>query len=158
MKKWWILLILAAVILILPSRSSTSQDFSIYDYSDSQMDEETLHFDITITKRGKIPPLSRKVDVEFKTDDRTYSYVSSGYPDREEKYIPLDNGVFEFGVILPNDDFTRYVILFDKNHHFRDSDDLKFAVYPDMKREEALILLNKLLVETGYDTDLRPLY
>lgn len=156
-KRWWILLILVLLIMILPSRRTISEDFIIYDYSDSHVEKYNLQFDIVITKHSKIPLFSKKVDVLFQIDDRKYRYMASNFPNRDESYIPLDTGIYDFGVILPNGNFSEFVILFDENHHFEDSNNAKFAVYPHRSEAEAIILLNELLEETEYDIKSRPM-
>lgn len=157
-KRLWLILIVLLIIIILPSRKIINEDFRVYDYSNGIQEDGTIHFDINITKHNKIPFISNKPDVLFEVDGRKYRYVASNYPERKETYIPLSINVFEFGVLLPNKDFSEFVILFDENHHFDVSNEIKFIVYPQRSKLESLNLLKELLDYNNYDAERRLKY
>jgi len=157
-KRIWLIIAVLLIIIILPSREIINEDFRIYDYSSGIQEDRTIHFDITITKHNKIPFISKKHDILFEIDGRKYRYVASNYPGRKETYIPLKMGVFDFGVLLPNKNFPQFAILFDENHHFDVSNEIKFIVYPQSSELESLNLLKELLDYNNYDVEQRPKY
>jgi hypothetical protein len=157
-KRLWLILLMLLIIMILPSRKTINEDFKVYNYSNGIQEERTIHFDISITKHNKIPFVSKKYGVLFETDGRKYRYVASNFPERKETYIPLSTNVFDFGVLLPNKDFSEFVIIFDENHHFDVSKEIKFIVYPQQSEFESISLLKELLDYNNYDVGQRPMY
>lgn len=157
-KRLWLFLIVILIIIILPSRKIVNEDFRVYDYSNGIQKDKTIHFDINITKHNKIPFISKKYDVLLEVDGRKYRYVASNYPQRKETYIPLGINVFDFGVLLPNKDFSEFVILYAENHHFDVSNEIKFIVYPQRNKIESLNLLKELLDYNNYDVEQRQMY
>lgn len=156
-KKLW-LIIIVLYIIILPSRKIINEDFRVYDYSNGIQEDRTIHLDINITKRNRIPFISNKHNILLEVDGRKYRYVASNYSGRNATYVPLSINIFEFGILLPNEDFSEFVILFDEKHHFDVSDELKFVVYPQRDELESLNLLKELLDYNNYDTEQRPMY
>jgi len=157
-KRIWLIIAVFLVIIILPSKKIINEDFRIYAYSNGIQEDRTMNFDITITKHNKIPFISKKHDILFEIDGRKYRYVVSNYPERKGTYIPLKINVFDFGVLLPNKDFSEFVILFDENHHYDVSNEIKFIVYPQRSELESLNLLKELLDYNNYDIEQRSMY
>lgn len=157
-KRVWLILLVFLIILILPSREVINEDFRVYDYSDSIQEDKTMHFDISITKHNKIPFISKKYDVLLEVDGRKYRYVASNFSERKETYIPFSTNVFDFGALLPNKDFSEFVILFDEDHHFDVSNEMKFIVYPEQSEFESMSLLKELLEYNNYDIEQRTMY
>lgn len=142
----------------MPSKKIINEDFRIYDYYTGIQEDRTIHFDITIVKHNKMPFISKKHNILFEIDGRKYRYVASNYPERKATYIPLKMSIFDFGVLLPNKDFSEFVMLFDEKHHFDVSNEIKFTVYPQRRELESLNLLNKLLDYNNYNVEQRPKY
>ncbi|MCC5912639.1 MAG: hypothetical protein JJT76_19655 [Clostridiaceae bacterium] len=158
-KRLWFIILVLFIIVILPSRKIINEDFRVYNYSNGiQEEDKTISFDISITRHNKIPFISKNHDVLFEVDGRKYRYVASNFPKRKETYIPLEMTIFQFGVLLPNKDFSEFIILFDENHHFDESNEIKFIVYPQRSELESMNLLRELLDYNNYDMERRPMY
>ncbi|WP_432664509.1 hypothetical protein R9X47_28770 [Wukongibacter baidiensis] len=157
-KQLWLIIISLLIILILPSRKIINEDFRVYNYSNGIEENRTINLNIDITKHNKIPFISNKHDILLEVNGRKYRYVASNYSGRNASYVPFSSNIFEFGVLLPNEDFSEFAILFDEKHHFDVSDELKFVVYPQRNESESLKLLKELLDYNNYDTEQRPMY
>ncbi|MCC5912689.1 MAG: hypothetical protein JJT76_19910 [Clostridiaceae bacterium] len=158
-RKLWFIILVLLIIAILPSTKIINEDFRVYNYSNGiQEEDKTIRFDISITRSNKIPFISKNHDVLFEVDERKYRYVASNFSKRKETYIPLEMTIFQFGVLLPNKDFSEFIILFDENHHFDESNEIKFIVYPQRSQLESINLLKELLDYNNYDMEQRPMY
>lgn len=157
-KQLWLIIIALLIIIILPSRKIINEDFRVYDYSNGIQEDRIIHLDINITKHNRIPFIFNKHDIVLEVDGRKYRYVASNYSGRNATYVPFSINIFEFGVLLPNEDFSEFAILFDEKHNFDVSDELKFIVYPQRNELESLNLLKELLDYNNYDTEQRPMY
>lgn len=157
-KRSWLVLPMVLFILLLPSRQEIKDEFRVFDYAGGDQEEKTLQLEITLTKHNRLPMVTSKHDVVLVAEGRTYRYLADNFNGRDVAYLPLEMGYFEFGILLPNKDFSEFVVLFDEEHHFIESDTLKFVVYPQRSESEARLLLKKLLEYNAYDPEKRTFY
>jgi len=153
-KMFWITLIILLVFRIwflIPQVNNVDESFIVYDLLTSA-ETRRLDFNITVTKYKQIFS-----DDEFKvvleTGDRRYRYDTRDFVRNNEKWItfihPPD---FNFGVLLPNHDFTEFAIIFDeKKHHFDRSDNSEYIIYTMNNNVNPRELLDKLIDENDYN-------
>lgn len=157
-KRSWLVLPLVLFILILPSSQVIREDFIIFDYTSGAHEDKTMPLEITLTKHNRLPMVTSKHDVVLMAEGRTYRYQADNFSGRDDAYVPLGMNYFEFGVLLPDKDFSEFVVLFDEDHHYLESNTLKFVVYPQRSESEARLLLEKLLEYNNYDPEKRTFY
>lgn len=151
-KKIWIILLLLLVWFIIPTVKSIEDNFYVYNYSDNTQEIRNLDFKITITKYRKLFS-TNDYKILLEIDDRTYRYNSIELKGNNDSWIPLKGGPagFYFGVLLPNYDFSEFVLIFDeKKHHYDESDELEFITYPKTNEEESRQLLEELIEYNNY--------
>jgi len=157
-KRSWLVLPLVLFILLLPSRKEIKDEFRVFDYAGGDQEEKTLQLEITLTKHNRMSMVTSKHDAVIVVEGRTYRYLADNFNRRDAAYLPLGMSYFEFGILLPDEDFSEFVVLFDEDHHFIESDTLKFVVYPQRSELEARMLLEKLLEYNAYDPEKRTFY
>ena len=154
-KKIFFLLILLTYWFIIPSTKIIDESFVVFNYAEKEEPTRNLDLKIRINKYSKLFPVGN-CRIIFEIDDRTYRYNSKDFKSRKKKLISLKTGIFNFGVLLTNSNFSEFVVIFDeKYHHYDESIELEFIVYPQRNEEESRKLLNELIEYNKYNIDNR---
>lgn len=145
----FVVVIILGLLVLIPKTINIHETFKAYPL-ETRDGAKNFQLDIEITG-SRLPFFSKKHDVTLSIDGRNYQYLHANYPDRKETYIPLSIGVFKFGVILPNDDFSEFIILFDEAHHFGENKKSYYAAYPQRDEEATKLLLRSLIEKNQFD-------
>ena len=146
-----LLLILLRIWYIIPKVYKIEENFNVYDYSYHSNDIRNLDFNITITKFKQILS-DNQFKVELEIGDRTYRYDSRNFDIGYERDITFKSPVFNFGIMLTNDDFSEFAVIFDeKYHHYDNSEKLEYIVFSRNNAIDPRDLLEKLMAENGYN-------
>lgn len=147
------LLMLLIIWFIIPRTKTIEDSFVVYNYSDKIESTRNLDFRIRIIKYNKLFPVEN-CSVLFEIGDRIYRYNSKDFKGRKNSWVFLKTGNFNFGVLLPNSDFSEFVVIFDeRKHHYDVSNELEFFVYPQRSEEESRMLLEELIKHNHYNFD-----
>lgn len=135
--------IIMVVVFLRPTSLSVEEDFTVYSIDQGVTEEDTKHLKIIMTGSYSVFAMEMNRSFTMAVDGRVYRSFSEASSGQNVSALALGSPYADFGIVLPNHNFTKFVVLFDESHQAQQNGYTHFITYPQVNRTAAYKLLQE---------------